>query len=116
MAEAGPDRHQLAGLDNRERGFSRPVELERAEEGYRAVLRYESLVVATDHRSTQDEALHLLVRLLHEQGYRELRTQRSFCGGLYLGSQEQWFEYPDPPPVGQKSSGWIAKLAELFRP
>ncbi len=31
------DKHQLAGLDNRERGFSRPVEFERVEEGYRAI-------------------------------------------------------------------------------
>lgn len=116
MAEAGPDRHQLAGLDHRERGFNRPVELERAEKGYRAVLRYESLVVTTDQCSTQDEALELLVRLLHEQGYRQLRTQRSFRGGVYLGSQELWVEYPDPPPVEQQSSGWIAKLTALFRP
>jgi hypothetical protein len=116
MAEAGPDRHQLAGLDSKERGFNRPVELERVGEGYRAILRYESLRVATDPCSTQDEALGRLIRSLQVEGYRQLRTQRSFHNGVYLGSQELWIEYPDPPQAEQKSSGWIVKLLERFRP
>lgn len=87
MAEAGLDRHQLAGLDSKERGFNRPVELERVGEGYRAILRYESLRVATEPCATQDEALSRLIHALQVEGYRQLRTQRSFRNGVYLGSR-----------------------------
>ncbi len=108
------DRHQLAGLDARERGFSRPVEVERAGEGYRAILRYETTHVATDLFPTPEEALRRLIRALHARGYRQLRTQRSFCDGLYLGSQELWMEYPDPqPPPGE--AGLIARIVAWFR-
>jgi hypothetical protein len=116
MAEAGLDRHQLAGLDSKERGFNRPVELERVGEGYRAILRYESLRVATEPCATQDEALSRLIHALQVEGYRQLRTQRSFRNGVYLGSQELWIEYPDPLQVQEKSSAWIVKLLERFRP
>ena len=116
MLEATLDRHQLAGLDLKERGFNRPIELERVGERYRAVLRYEALRVATDPCSTQDEALSLLIHILQAKGYRQLRTQRSFHNGVYLGSQELWIEYPDPPQVEQKASGWVGKLFERLRP
>ena len=42
------DKHQLAGLDARERGFSRPVVFERVEESYRAILRYETVLRETE--------------------------------------------------------------------
>lgn len=57
MGEAGLDKHQLAGVDSRERGFSRPVEFEREREHYQAVLRYETVRVTTDPHPTQDDAL-----------------------------------------------------------
>ena len=56
------DKHQLAGLDNKERGFSRPVEFERVEEGYRAILRYETVRVTTERHPSQDDALAILNR------------------------------------------------------
>ncbi len=115
MAEAGLDRHQLAGLDSKERGFNRPVELERVGKGYRAILRYESLRVETDPCSSQDEALGLLVQILQTEGYRQLRTQRSFRNGVYLGSQELWIEYPDPRPEPQ-SAGLLTRLSRWFHP
>jgi hypothetical protein len=52
----------------------------------------------TDPCPTQDHALLALIQLLHGQGYRQLRTQKSFRNGVYLGSQELWVEYPDPQP------------------
>ncbi len=109
---AALNRHQLAGLDERERGFSRPVELESAGQGYRAVLRYERVVIATEPHDTQDMALQSLIRTLQSRGYRQLKTQMSFRDGLYLGSQETWIEYPDssPPPTG-----WLAKLVGWFQ-
>jgi hypothetical protein len=114
MAEADLDRHQLAGLDSKARGFNRPVEFERVGEGCRAILRYESLVVTTDLCPTQDEALSLLIRLLQADGYRQLRTQRSFRNGVYLGSQELWLEYPDPQPA-LKPEGLLARVTGWFR-
>lgn len=116
MGQESFDRHQLAGLDHRERGFSRPVEFERAGERYRAILRYESLHILTEPHPTQDMALLTLIQTLQVQGYRQLRTQISFRNGVYLGSQELWVEYPDPPQSEPEPTGIIAKLLSLFRP
>ena len=115
MDGGGLDKHQLAGLDNRERGFSRPVEFERAGEGYRAILRYETVRVTTEIHPTQDEALTVLIQSLHAQGYRQLKTQRSFRNGVYLGSQELWVEYPDPPQTEQEPSGFFGTIKSWFQ-
>ncbi len=115
MGRTGFDKHQLAGLDNRERGFSRPVEFERAGEGYRALVRYEAVRVTTEVHPTQDEALTVLIRTLHAQGYRQLKTQRSFRDGVYLGSQELWVEYPDPPQTEPDRPGLLGKVLSWFR-
>lgn len=109
------DKYRLAGLDERERGFSRPVEFERAGEYYRAILRYESTCVVTEPHAKQDVALLVLVQTLQVHGYRQLRTQMSFRHGTYLGSQESWVEYPDPPQVDQPVSGLFEKLRNWFR-
>lgn len=109
------DKHQLAGLDARERGFSRPVVFERVEEGYRAILRYETILRETEPHSTQDDALRMLIQILHADGYRQLRTQMSFRNGLYLGSQEFWIEYSDPAPEPEPE-GFMARFLNWFRP
>ena len=115
MGEGGLDKHQLAGLDHRERGFSRPVEFEQAGECFCAVLRYETVRISTEPQPAQDAALLALIQALHQQGYRQLRTQVSFRSGIYLGSQELWVEYPDPaPPV--KQEGLLSRIAGWFRP
>jgi hypothetical protein len=112
------DRHQLAGLDDRQRGFSRPVEFEQDDAQpapYRALLRYESICLVTERSSSQDGALRLLVQSLQDRGYRQLKTQMSFRNGTYLGSQEAWIEHPDPaPPIGgplKKLLGWFRQRA-----
>jgi hypothetical protein len=115
MGQAGFDKHQLAGLDHRERGFSRPVEFQGEEDGYRAILRYEAVRMTTDVQPTQDEALTLLIQTLHAQGYRQLKTQLSFRHGVYLGSQELWVEYPDPPQTEPEQSGFFARIKNWFR-
>lgn len=112
-ANSLPDRYQLAGIDDRQRGFSRPVEFERDNERYRALLRYESIRVMTEPSPTQDVALLVLIQTLHAQGYRQIKTQMNFRSGAYLGSQEPWIEYPDPPPG--RSSGPLAKIVNWFR-
>lgn len=115
MGQAGLDKHQLAGLDDRERGFSRPVEFEHAGEGYRAILRYETVRVTTEIHLTQDDALTILIQTLHTQGYRQLKTQMSFRNGVYLGSQELWIEYPDPLQAEPEPCGFFDKIRNWFK-
>ena len=115
MDGGGLDKHQLAGLDDRERGFSRPVEFERVGEGYRAILRYETVRITTETHPAQDEALTSLIHALQAQGYRQLKTQMSFRNGVYLGSQEPWVEYPDPPQAEPERSSLWGKVLSWFR-
>ncbi|GKS66198.1 hypothetical protein YTPLAS72_35020 [Nitrospira sp.] len=111
----GLDKHQLAGLDDRERGFSRPVEFEHDGQSYRAILRYEAVRIATDAHPSQNEALTVLIHTLQLQGYRQLKTQMSFRDGVYLGSQELWVEYPDPPQQDLAQPGLWKKIMSCFR-
>ncbi|MEC4889627.1 MAG: hypothetical protein RI101_06150 [Nitrospira sp.] len=115
MGQPGLDKHQLAGFDVRLRGFSRPIEFEQREEGYCAVFRYETTRVESPFQATQDAALRLLIQTLHAHGYRQLRTQMSFRGGVYLGSQEAWVEYQDPQP-DPEPEGLMTRLLSWFRP
>ena len=92
------DTYQLAGLDPRERGFSRPVEVPADGPQYRAVLRYEDTRVTGEPGASPAVALERLIAMLQRQGYRQLKSQISFRDGTYLGSQEPWTEYADPPP------------------
>lgn len=112
MATATHDTYQLAGIDPRERGFSRPVDLMPEDRQYRARLRYEASHITTELAPSQDEALQLLITVLQGQGYRQLKTQISFRQGAYLGSGESWTEYPDPPPVQR---GLLAAIRTWFK-
>ena len=109
------DKHQLAGFDSRERGFSRPVVFEQVDNGYRAILRYETVRRETEPQSTQDDALRMLIHTLQSEGYRQLRSQMSFRNGVYLGSQEMWVEYPDPVSEPEPA-GFMTRLLNRFRP
>jgi hypothetical protein len=95
---APQDIYQLAGVDPRERGFSRPVDVVAQDRQYRATLRYESARIVTEAAASQDAALQCLITTLHGEGYRQLKTQHSFRAGTYLGARESWTEYPDPAP------------------
>ena len=90
------EKHQLAGFDDRARGFNRVVEIEQAGTGYMAILRYEQAVITADGNNSGTAALQSLVQRLHSQGYAQLRSQMSFHGSTYLGTKEPWIEYPDP--------------------
>ena len=107
------DRFQLAGLDDRQRGFSRPVDIDPVEGQYRARLRYESTQIVTAPAATEAAALLVLIHDLHAQGYRQLKTQLSFRKGTYLGSQEPWIEYADPTP--DRGSGLLSTIRNWFR-
>jgi hypothetical protein len=108
------DTYQLAGLDPRERGFNRPVELVREDHRYRVAMRYEAARIVTEPADSEETALQLLIATLHRQGYRQLRTQISFRGGTYLGARESWIDYPDPPPPPQPRSGLLAVFRSWF--
>jgi hypothetical protein len=114
MTPARHDAYQLAGLDSRERGFSRPVEIMQEGDRCRASLRYEATRVVTEPAENHQAALHLLIAILHGQGYRQLKTQISFRSGTYVGSRELWVEYPDPPPAPQGPTGLVAAIREWF--
>ena len=120
------EKHQVAGLDEKERGFNRQVDVERIDEGYRAILRYEQTVVETASCDTSLQTLDELVRMLRERGYTQLRSRLNFKGAAYLGTQEPWIEYPDPnaPSIYEagipdeqlaRRTGWISKVLQLFR-
>ncbi len=109
------EKHLLAGLDSRERGFSRVVELERVGTAYRAVLQYETAQIATDDHATEGVALQELIRQLHAYGYAQLRSQLSFRGNTYFGSREPWIEYPDPDRASRPQAGILSRFFGLFR-
>jgi hypothetical protein len=109
------DKHQLAGFDERERGFSRPVEFQLAEGGVRAILRYETMRVVTEPRNTQTTALEELIHTLQGQGFSQLRSQLNVQNGAYLGSQEPWIEYPDPKRNHEQSGGWLGRFLRRFQ-
>ena len=115
MREEVLDKYRLAGLDDRERGFSRPVEFQRAGAGYQAILRYESTCVITEPHPKQDAALLGLIQTLQGKGYRQLRTQLSFHGDAYLGAQAPWVEYADLPEAIQHSPGVLRRILSWFR-
>jgi hypothetical protein len=114
MPDQAQEKHQVAGLDALERGFSRPVVFECAEGGYQAILRYETTRVVTGAYDTPRAALEELIRILQEQGYSQLRSQLSVREGTYLGSQEPWIEYPDPARDTEQEGGWLKRLFRSF--
>lgn len=126
MASDIVEQHQIAGLDEKERGFNRQIDVERIEEGYRAILRYEQTLVETVACETPVQSVEELVRLLRDRRYTQLRSRLNFKGMTYLGTQEPWIEYPDPYTPAESSertaheqlarrTGWIGKVLQRFR-
>ena len=120
------EKHQVAGLDEKERGFNRQIDVERIDDGYRAVLRYEQTLVETAACESLTQTLDELIRMLRERGYTQLRSRLNFKGAAYLGTREPWMEYPDPnaPPESfegampeqlARRTGWIGRVLQLFR-
>ena len=106
--------YHVAGLDDRDRGFNRQIHVIPCNEGFQAKLRYESLRIDVDPVPTEDQVLHRLIHVLHDKGYRQLRTQCIFMGEQYLGSQELWVEYPDPESSLDTEKTWSAWLRQVF--
>ncbi len=114
MLDQEQEKHQLAGFDARERGFSRPIVFEQVDGGYQAILRYETTRVMTTTHVTPGVALEELIRMLQGQGYSQLRSQLSVREGTYLGSQEPWIEYPDQARGTEQQGGWLKRLCRSF--
>jgi hypothetical protein len=108
--------YHVAGLDDRERGFNRQAHVIPCGGGFQARLRYELLQIDVDPVPMEDQALQRLIQVLHERGYRQLRTQRIFIGDQYLGNQELWVEYSDPEPSRDTGNTWSAWLRKVFGP
>ena len=120
------EKYQIAGLDERERGFSRLMNMELGGDGYRAILRYEATALQTGGCDTSQEALNELIALLRARGYSQIRSRLDFRGTVYFGSREPWTEYPDPnrqseaarlPSSHQlaRRTGWIGRVLQLLR-
>jgi len=114
MSNQTQEKHQVAGLDPRERGFSRPVVFEQVDGGVQAILRYETTRVVTAAQSTPQTALEELIRTLQAEGYSQLRSQLSVRDGSYLGSQEPWVEYPDADHGTDRRGGWLKRWLWSF--
>lgn len=108
------EKHQLAGLDDRTRGFNRIIEVRQDEKGCCAILHYEAGVVAGANTESEQAALRALIEQLHAAGFTQLRSQLSFRGAAYFGSKEPWIEYPDPERPDPFSSGLLARIFGLF--
>ena len=115
MSDQAQEKHQLAGFDALERGFSRPVVFERTDGRYQAILRYETTRVVTTAQDTTGAALEELIRTLQGQGYSQLRSQLSVREGIYLGSLEPWIEYPAPQRQPETPDGLIGRLFGWLR-
>ncbi len=109
-----PDnKYQIAGVDDRNRGFSRMAMVSRGDGVFRASLRYEETRIVTEAEETEEAAVQQLIDRLHARGYTQLRTRLNFRGEAYLGSQEEWVDYPDPEPGGLRA--WLGRLMSFFR-
>lgn len=108
------NKYQLAGVDDRERGFSRQADVRCVSGLYCAVLTYEALRLEVEGYATETAALSSLVRQLQERGYTQLQTRLHFQGDRYLGSQEFWVEYPDPEPEKSFWSAIVIWIRRLF--
>jgi len=114
VSNSSIEKHQLAGMDERERGFNRLVEIAPIERHCRASLRYETTVVVTGPCDTPAAALDHLIGLLHDRGYTQLRSRLSFQGNVYLGSRQEWIDYPDPARTVEPIAG-LGGLLRRFR-
>jgi hypothetical protein len=115
MANEAHQKHLLAGVDERVRGFTRVVSVEQQAETFRASLQYETLLVVSAEADSPAAALADLARRLHERGYTQLRSRLTFAGGAYLGSQEQWVEYADPESAPEAEGEFFRLVRRIWR-
>lgn len=98
--------YQLAGLDDRGRGFNRQVEMKILDGTFQAVFRYERFLLETEPQVTEKAAIAMLIKQLQNRGYTQLRSRLQFRGAAYLGNQDLWEEHLDPEPEGILARLW----------
>ncbi len=104
------EKHEIAGIDDRERGFNRQVLIHGESQKFLATLRYEQVQLTSPLKESAETALQQIIQQLHDTGYRQVRSRLSFRGEQYFGNQELWVEYPDPQPPS-----WLTSLLNRFR-
>jgi hypothetical protein len=115
MANEAHQKHLLAGVDERARGFTRMVSVEQQAETFRASLQYETLLVVSADADSPAAALADLARRLHERGFTQVRSRLTFAGGAYLRSQEQWVEYADPESAPEAEGEFFRLIRRIWR-
>ncbi len=106
--------YEIAGLDDRGRGFNRPVEMKVSNGTFQAVFRYERFLLETEPDVTEPAAINRLITQLQDRGYTQLRSRLQFRGEAYLGNQEPWEEHPDPESRGRLAR-FVQTLRQAFR-
>ena len=106
--------YHIAGVDDRERGFNRQVQVIKRGAAYQARLRYEALQIEVEPVVREEEVLRRLVCVLQDRGYTQLRTQQIFKGEQYLGNQELWVDYPDPEFPDARPVSWLMRIRQFI--
>jgi len=115
MANEAREKHLLAGLDERARGFTRMVSVEPQAEAFRASLQYEAHVVVSADADSPSVALADLARRLHERGYTQLRSRLTFAGGTYLGTQKRNQKQKEDSSASCAGSGGCLRAGQVIR-
>src|SRR5438132_13831815 len=113
MGNEAQEKHLIAGLDERARGFTRMVSVEPQGEAFRASLQYEGHVVVSADADSPSAALADLARRLHERGYTQLSRRLTFARGTYLGSEQQCVEYADPETARGTEGTFVGRVRRI---
>lgn len=111
---AGKNIYQLSGIDNKDRGFTRQVQVFSNQGFFHAVLRYEETKLAEKSCVDEDGALREIIQRLQSHGYTQLRSRLIFRGTHYLGSQEIWVDYPDMESSSELMRKVLDRLMQWF--
>lgn len=109
-SDSHPNKYQLAGVDDLDRGFNRQADIRRFGGQFQAIFQYEKFLLEAARQTTEQAALTILIQELHERGYTQLRTRLQFRGEKYLGNQEIWEEHSDP-----QSGSLFRRMVESIR-
>jgi hypothetical protein len=109
-SDSQPNKYQLAGVDDLDRGFNRQAEIRILDGQFHAIFQYEKFLLKAVPQPTEEAALTILIQQLQERGYTELRTRLQFRGEEYLGNQEIWEEHRDP-----QSGNLFRRMMEFLR-
>jgi len=113
--ETPAEKHEIAGVDTRKRGFTRMAEIQYRVDAFQAIFQYEQSIITGEPAPETTLTLTSLVQALQGKGYTQLRSRISFRGEEYLGTQELWVDYPDPAPEPSGLGPYLRRLLQKFR-